>query len=61
MSAEAFQRAGGTHDVPDGQVLITPQLSGRFLVEIGRSKYVKRINFSRAEATQLAGKLNELL
>jgi hypothetical protein len=40
--------------VADGQIRTTPQRNGRLLVEIGRGRYVKRFNLSRAEAEQLA-------
>jgi hypothetical protein len=43
--------------IPDGQVRTTPQPNGRFLVEIGRARYVKRFNLSGAEAAQVAAQL----
>jgi hypothetical protein len=36
-----------------GIVRVTPCRNGRWLVEIGRARYVKRLNISRAEAAEL--------
>jgi len=42
---------------PDGVVRITPQTGGKYLVEIGRGKYVKRFQLSHAEASELYSQL----
>jgi len=38
---------------PPGVIRVTPSRNGRWLVEIGRAQYVKRLNVSRAEAAEL--------
>ena len=49
---------GMTRDIPTGQVEITPHKGGEwFLVQIGRGRYTKRFNISRAEAEQLLSEL----
>lgn len=47
--------------IPAGQVRTTPQPNGRYLVEIGRARYVKRFNLSHAESTQVLAQLAALL
>jgi hypothetical protein len=38
---------------PHGEIRVTPSRNGYWLVEIGRAKYVKRLNVSRTEAAEL--------
>jgi hypothetical protein len=38
---------------PPGVVRVTPSRNGRWLVEIGRERYPKRLNVSRTEAAEL--------
>jgi hypothetical protein len=45
------------HEPAAGEVLITDQPHGRYLVEIGRGRYVKRFNLSHDEAAQIAAML----
>ena len=54
-----------TPDIPDGRVIVrkhTSRSDGKtwFLVEIGRGRYVKRINFSEDELRQLVQALAAL-
>jgi hypothetical protein len=50
-----------THDVLPGQIMITRLSSGYYLVEIGRLKYTKRFNLSRAESEALIDELGRQL
>ena len=52
-------------DVPAGTVTVRPhprRIGGQrwFLIEIGRGRYVKRLNISDDEAAQLVARLAEL-
>lgn len=38
---------------PPGVIRVTPCRNDRWLVEIGRNQYAKRLNISRAEAAEL--------
>lgn len=40
-----------------GVVRVTPLRNGRYLVEIGRARYVKRFNLSDAEARELYARI----
>jgi hypothetical protein len=42
---------------PPGTVRMTPQTGGKYLVEIGRGRYVKRFQLSHAEASELYSQL----
>jgi hypothetical protein len=41
------------HDVDPGQMIVTRLDRGRFLIEIGRARYVKRVNLSADEAREV--------
>jgi len=43
--------------VPAGQIVVTPHEGGWFLIQIGRARYTKRFNLSRAEASELVDRL----
>ena len=54
-----------TRAVPEGRVIVRRHTSSRdgktwFLVEIGRGRYVKRVNLSEDEAQQLVSALARL-
>jgi hypothetical protein len=58
-------RLEATPAVPDGRVIVRRHASSRdgktwFLVEIGRGRYVKRVNLSEEEAQQLVSALARL-
>jgi hypothetical protein len=55
--ARAHTEGTSTAPPPDGVVRITPQSGGKYLVEIGRGKYVKRFQLSHAEASELYSQL----
>jgi hypothetical protein len=48
-------------EVLPGQITVTRTASGYYLVQIGRLKYTKRFNLSRAEAEALIDELAPLI
>lgn len=54
MTGPSVRPANSTASVtPPGVIRVTPSRNGRWLVEIGRARYAKRLNVSRAEAAEL--------